>query len=606
MKNIYTILIGAIAVIALGTGIYAVTHENQVAQVFGATASNPGANALYESSLASPLGTADAQMFVTSGADVQGNLLPVGSIQALTVDTGQPNAETILGTVSVSSASGLTLNITTRGLNTSNGTTSNSSFIFTHRRGADVRITDFPSLTIINNQLNGVQSIPNLLQYANTVLIGVGSPTTTLATKYYVDQSVASGCGNATESNSGCVQLATGAQAAAGTSAGSTGARLVIPNSLATSTPYTSTPQGSVPSSASIGGKISQLWLDLTQYFSFSNLQSASTTLTGTTNIYGTAVLPANTTVGGATVFKFGGSGVNGALNISSGTTTINLLDKQVFILNYTSISITGTGALAFSNENPQGTLIIIKSQGNVTISDGDAIDASGMGSLSGNNGFVFFGNSFSTTTASAGGGTSCSPTCTAIGGGGGGNNTATSSAILDDLSLRTINLAVGSAGGSSEEGTAGGRGGGALYLEVGGAWNFTGSISVAGIAGANGASSITGSGGGGGGSFLALYNSLTANTGSINISGGVGGSSNNGGAAGGTAGNSSTTFGNGFGGTGGSAGGGGGIVHSGGGGGGSFFQTQNGGAGNTSSQVGSGGGGASGIATTTQNYFFQ
>lgn len=105
--------------------------------------------------------------------------------------------------------------------------------------------------------------------------------TQVLADVSYVNSVVAGGAANASETVKGIIQLATGAQVALGTSLGSTGARLVVPASLATSTPYSATPAGSFPTSNAIGGKISQLWLDLTQTFSFTDLRSASTTLSG-------------------------------------------------------------------------------------------------------------------------------------------------------------------------------------------------------------------------------------------------------------------------------------------------------------------------------------
>ena len=66
---------------------------------------------------------------------------------------------------------------------------------------------------------------------------------------------------------------------------------------------------------------------------------------------------------------SFGGDGSDGALAISSGTTTLDCANKKVFIKNYSSISITGTtGKLAFSNPHTSGTIIILRSQGNVTL----------------------------------------------------------------------------------------------------------------------------------------------------------------------------------------------------------------------------------------------
>lgn len=84
----------------------------------------------------------------------------------------------------------------------------------------------------------------------------------------YVNSVVAAGAANASETVKGIVQLATGAQAALGTSLGSTAARLAIPNSLATSTPYNS--GSNVVPVTGTNEKLSQLFLDLTQNFTWS------------------------------------------------------------------------------------------------------------------------------------------------------------------------------------------------------------------------------------------------------------------------------------------------------------------------------------------------
>jgi hypothetical protein len=153
---------------------------------------------------------------------------------------------------------------------------------------------------------------------------------------------------------------------------------------------------------------------------------------------------------------KFGGTGADGAL---SGTTSIDLGAAQVVVKNYTSISLTGTQALTFTNPHANGTIIILKSQGNVTItsSAAAAIDASGMGAI-----------------------------------------------------------------GATVRGGTSGRGGAGLYIECAGAWNFTGTIKNNGADGTQSTNQNGANAGGGAGSTLILYGTLTANSGTSQTNAGA------------------------------------------------------------------------------------
>lgn len=274
MKTLYQYVAPALGVIL---ALFAIFGSHPVS--FSAATANPSSNALYEQALAQPLGTTDANMYVTSGADVQGNLLAIGSYQCLSVDTGQPNFEAICGNVSSSSTSGLTIAVTLRGLSTQTATTSNPAAIFTHRRGADVRITDFPSLTIVNNELSGVQNIPYLLNYDNSVLIGPSSASTTIPTKYYVDNEAASGGSPGSPTVAGIFLGSTAAQTASSTATGVF--NTVTYNRILQTGNATDTPQAKCNSLGSgngagcsvialLTGKITQAWLDLTAAFSVS------------------------------------------------------------------------------------------------------------------------------------------------------------------------------------------------------------------------------------------------------------------------------------------------------------------------------------------------
>jgi hypothetical protein len=246
---------------------------------------------------------------------------------------------------------------------------------------------------------------------------------------------------------------------------------------------------------------------------------------------------------------KFGGTGADGALTASSGTTTINLANAAVVVKNYTSISLTGTANVAFTNPNANGTLVIIKSQGGVTLTSSATpiIDCSGLGGAGGAAVSTNSGSTLSGNVGSNGYGTLFLTNAGAPGTSGGGGNpgvaiSAVQPNVLSQFLQRYAQAFVGAGGGSGDAVSvssggspvvsgAGGNGGGCLIFECAGAWNFTtaNGISVAGKNGGNGSggniSRGPGGGGGGGGGFcLVLYGSLTANSGTITVSGGTGG----------------------------------------------------------------------------------
>lgn len=262
-----------------------------------------------------------------------------------------------------------------------------------------------------------------------------------------------------------------------------------------------------------------------------------------TPSIYRTDLLTSSSL---SSIVKFGGTGTDGALAVSSGTTNIDLGSVAVFIKNYTSISITGTGKITFTNPHANGTAIIFKSQGAVTLTSSQApmIDASALGAAG--------GASIVSNTATAGNaGTNGAFMLISTGAGGAGPSSgspanAGNAGVLSiagysytitkqKYSLVPVAAGGGSGGtdgggGSSCTSGAGGRGGATLIIECAGAWNFTtaSGISVAGQSGGTAAEAGTsvggGGGGGGGGFFLGLYNTLTANSGTVTVSGGIGG----------------------------------------------------------------------------------
>lgn len=238
---------------------------------------------------------------------------------------------------------------------------------------------------------------------------------------------------------------------------------------------------------------------------------------------------------------KFGGTGADGALTLTSGATNIDLGSARIVVKNYTTISITGTGSLTFTNPHANGTIVILRAQGDVTLTSSTApmIDASGLGAVgvttarvgagtdNGTNGTDAYGILYKSNGGVAG-------ATTGVGAGGAiTSSLKPAETITQYITQRYPFVTPGAAGatgvadGNGATNTSG-RGGGGLVIECGGALNFTtaSGISVAGKNGTDGSggTACAGGAGGGGGVCIILYATLTANSGTITVSGGTGG----------------------------------------------------------------------------------
>ncbi len=123
----------------------------------------PSAPALFETSLAAPI-TATADSFTLTSNTVRGG----GSLSGyncFTIDEGSAQAEFVCGT-----ASGTAVTNVTRGISPSDGVSEVESLKFAHRRGASVKITDFPIIQLLRNQNNGEATFENVLRYAGDVV----------------------------------------------------------------------------------------------------------------------------------------------------------------------------------------------------------------------------------------------------------------------------------------------------------------------------------------------------------------------------------------------------------------------------------------------------
>jgi hypothetical protein len=159
--NKFNILAGLVGILTVFTGYLFLS--NQISNVVNVGTELPDAPALFETSLAAPI-TATADSFTLTANSVRGG----GSLSGyncFTIDEGSAQAEFVCGTASSTSVTGVT-----RGISPSDGTSAVSALQFAHRRGASVKITDFPIIQIIRNQNNGEATFENALRYAGSVV----------------------------------------------------------------------------------------------------------------------------------------------------------------------------------------------------------------------------------------------------------------------------------------------------------------------------------------------------------------------------------------------------------------------------------------------------
>lgn len=136
-------------------------------------ASIPQGAAVFETSLLSPITSSATSLTLTANSVRGGSAL--SGFNCFTLDEGRAEREDICGTVSGTSMTGIT-----RGVDPLTSTTTNATLQFAHRRGAQVKITDFPLIGIMRHQLNGSDTIAQPLRYADGVAPVQGSDLTDL------------------------------------------------------------------------------------------------------------------------------------------------------------------------------------------------------------------------------------------------------------------------------------------------------------------------------------------------------------------------------------------------------------------------------------------
>lgn len=470
----------------------------------------------YDDSLASGISASATSLTLVNGTDRSGNSL--SGFACFTIDEGSPSLEYVCGTASGTAVTGLT-----RGLDAQNPNATSTGSV--HRRGANVKITDYPLSGFLKRILNGVDSLTSILKYDFSTYTQF-TDDRDIVNKAYVDGQTAgtvhwtlSGI-NIYNANAGNV----------GIGSSTPGYKLTVLGDAYTSGSSTTAGNLSVSGNSATTGSSTVA----------GNLTVSGNSTLGTSTNSGTATFNnviVNGTITGSGLSKFGGTGADGALSIGSGTTTLDIATTTVFTKNYSSISITGTGALAFSNPHASGTVVILKSQGACTLTSSNAlmINLKGIGAAGGAaNGAASGTQAFGILDDAPhfGGNTSAG-----VGTQYTNRNFYTYASTTPDIVWRKgIFIVPGSGGGSGKSaggGTvagAGGRGGGALLMECAGDLNFTGTINASGENGnvGTGAGGYSSGGGGGGaaGMVVILYNGNATSTGIITTAGGAGGAS--------------------------------------------------------------------------------
>lgn len=308
----------------------------------GASLAIPSVVALFETTLASAISSAATSMTLTSATDKTGTAL-ASSTYAFIIDENSSSEEMVLA-----DCTGTACVRITRGINPITGTSTTASLQKAHRRGASVKITDGPQLMILSRIINGNGTVPNTLHYAST-LSGISADTTAIPDVNYVNSVAIAGASNGSETTKGIIQLATALQAASSTSLGSTGAALVQASIYATDTPqrgcavgYTATAGAGCSVIASLSGKIKQVWIDLTEAFTFTGAITipASDTTTHAITLNSVAYKwPVSQNAASSTVLSTNGSGtlswvaqpisqkalVTGSTLVTSGTSSTTL-----------------------------------------------------------------------------------------------------------------------------------------------------------------------------------------------------------------------------------------------------------------------------------------
>lgn len=206
-------------------------------------------------------------------------------------------------------------------------------------------------------------SVPKLDQNPSFDLLA----STTFATIGYVASTSFAGVVNASETVKGISELATGPEAALGTSVGSTAARLVLPASLATSTCQFT--QNSVIIASTTTGRIDKGCIDQAANYTF----SGSNSFTGTTLFSASSTFSATTSIlaNSTTTRAFILNGIPYAFPSVQGASSSFLVTNGVGNLSWNARAATGTLSVNGGNSTTTANINLPINNSSITITTG-------------------------------------------------------------------------------------------------------------------------------------------------------------------------------------------------------------------------------------------
>ena len=358
------------------------SYEEQL-NVLGASLAISEPVPLFEDALASRIDDDDTSFTLISGLDKTGTSL-ASSTYGFILSEGSANEEFVLA-----DCTGTTCTNVERGYWPLTQATS-TALAKSHRRGDTVKITDSPIINELKRIINGQDAFPNALTFDGK-LTYTAQPTLTstldIPYKSYVDDSVNQGAATSSEATGGILEIATATEAAS-TTTDLPNRPLALTTGIATSSPD-QTNTGPLVVVSQINRKISQLWLDLTESFTWTGEHTFNGGGTATTTFNRGVDIDADTDTPLilnllSYIFPSTHTASSSALmNDGSGGLSWNLIDAFYRSMSAGNFAIDGVEAVhvhSDGNVYPTNALVASNAEGFVgfTSSSGVATSSSG------------------------------------------------------------------------------------------------------------------------------------------------------------------------------------------------------------------------------------